>query len=104
MTYVIVEPCIGVKDASCVDVCPVDCIHATDDDLVLSVLAAIHQNFRSYEIYQVARGDGAAVLRRQKGRVQGDVADAAAWHGARPRYAAIDKHEGEVAGLTGSEV
>jgi len=32
MTYVIVEPCIGVKDASCVDVCPVDCIHATEDD------------------------------------------------------------------------
>ncbi len=31
-TYVITEPCIGVKDASCVDVCPVDCIHATDDD------------------------------------------------------------------------
>ena len=27
MTYVIAEPCIGVKDASCVDVCPVDCIH-----------------------------------------------------------------------------
>ena len=27
MTYVITEPCIGVKDASCVDVCPVDCIH-----------------------------------------------------------------------------
>ena len=23
MTYVITEPCIGVKDASCVDVCPV---------------------------------------------------------------------------------
>lgn len=31
MTYVITEPCIGVKDASCVEVCPVDCIH-TDDD------------------------------------------------------------------------
>ena len=31
MTYVITEPCIGVKDASCVDVCPVDCIHTTDD-------------------------------------------------------------------------
>jgi NAD-dependent dihydropyrimidine dehydrogenase PreA subunit len=29
--YVITEPCIGVKDASCVDVCPVDCIH-TDED------------------------------------------------------------------------
>jgi pterin-4a-carbinolamine dehydratase/NAD-dependent dihydropyrimidine dehydrogenase PreA subunit len=32
MTYVIAEPCIGTKDKSCVDVCPVDCIHATDDD------------------------------------------------------------------------
>jgi NAD-dependent dihydropyrimidine dehydrogenase PreA subunit len=30
--YVITEPCIGVKDASCVDVCPVDCIHSTDDE------------------------------------------------------------------------
>lgn len=27
MAYVISEPCIGVKDASCVEVCPVDCIH-----------------------------------------------------------------------------
>ena len=27
MTYVIVEPCIDVLDKSCVDVCPVDCIH-----------------------------------------------------------------------------
>ena len=27
MTYVIVEPCIGSKDNSCVEVCPVDCIH-----------------------------------------------------------------------------
>ena len=26
------EPCITVKDASCVDVCPVDCIHSSDDD------------------------------------------------------------------------
>jgi ferredoxin len=32
VTYVICEPCIGVKDASCVEACPVDCIHATDDD------------------------------------------------------------------------
>ena len=32
MTYVIMEPCIGVKDASCVDVCPVDCIRSTDED------------------------------------------------------------------------
>jgi ferredoxin len=27
MAYVITEPCIDVKDASCVDVCPVDCIY-----------------------------------------------------------------------------
>ena len=32
MTYVITEPCIAVKDASCVDVCPVDCIYTTDAD------------------------------------------------------------------------
>ena len=30
MTYVISEPCIGVKDASCVEVCTVDCIHSDD--------------------------------------------------------------------------
>jgi NAD-dependent dihydropyrimidine dehydrogenase PreA subunit len=29
--YVITEPCIGVKDASCVDVCPVNCIYEGDD-------------------------------------------------------------------------
>ncbi len=27
MTYVITSPCIDVKDQSCVEVCPVDCIH-----------------------------------------------------------------------------
>jgi ferredoxin len=27
MTYVITEPCIGTKDNSCVEVCPVNCIH-----------------------------------------------------------------------------
>jgi len=32
MTYVITEPCIGTKDRSCVDVCPVDCIHDDGDD------------------------------------------------------------------------
>ena len=31
MTYIIAEPCIGEKDASCVDVCPVDCIYEADD-------------------------------------------------------------------------
>ena len=32
MTYVITEPCIGEKDNSCVEVCPVDCIHPTPDE------------------------------------------------------------------------
>jgi ferredoxin len=32
VTYVINEPCIGTKDASCVEVCPVDCIHPTPDE------------------------------------------------------------------------
>lgn len=32
MTYVIAEPCIGVKDGTCAEVCPVDCIYTTDDD------------------------------------------------------------------------
>jgi NAD-dependent dihydropyrimidine dehydrogenase PreA subunit len=32
LTYVINEPCIGEKDASCVEVCPVDCIHPTPDE------------------------------------------------------------------------
>lgn len=27
MIYVIAEPCEGVCDTACVDVCPVDCIH-----------------------------------------------------------------------------
>jgi NAD-dependent dihydropyrimidine dehydrogenase PreA subunit len=32
MAYVIAEPCIGVKDTACVDVCPVDCIHPRKDE------------------------------------------------------------------------
>ena len=32
MAYVIAEPCIGTKDAACVDACPVDCIHPTKDE------------------------------------------------------------------------
>ncbi len=32
MTYVINEPCIGVKDASCTEVCPVDRIHPTPSE------------------------------------------------------------------------
>jgi NAD-dependent dihydropyrimidine dehydrogenase PreA subunit len=31
MTYVITEPCMQEKAASCVEVCPVDCIHSDED-------------------------------------------------------------------------
>jgi ferredoxin len=29
--YVVAEPCVGVKEGSCVDVCPVVCIHTTPE-------------------------------------------------------------------------
>ncbi len=35
MTYIIAEPCIDIKDRSCVDVCPVDCIHEFDRVLII---------------------------------------------------------------------
>lgn len=31
MPHIICEPCIGVKDAACVDVCPVECIFEASD-------------------------------------------------------------------------
>jgi NAD-dependent dihydropyrimidine dehydrogenase PreA subunit len=31
VTYIIAQPCIDVKDAACVDVCPVDCIYEGPD-------------------------------------------------------------------------
>ena len=41
MAYIITEPCIGTKDKSCVDVCPVDCIHGSDDDKMLFIVRAV---------------------------------------------------------------
>ena len=32
VAYIIAEPCIGVKDTACVDVCSVECIHPTRDE------------------------------------------------------------------------
>lgn len=32
MTYVVAEPCIGTKDRSCVEVCPVDCFYNHKND------------------------------------------------------------------------
>lgn len=37
MTYVITEPCVGTKDRSCVDVCPVNCIHGSEADEMLYI-------------------------------------------------------------------
>jgi ferredoxin len=31
LPYVVTEPCIGVKDKSCITVCPVDCIYEGPD-------------------------------------------------------------------------
>jgi len=32
MPHVIAEPCVGVCDTACVEVCPVDCIHPTKEE------------------------------------------------------------------------
>ena len=42
MTYTITEPCINVKDRSCVEVCPVDCIHPKVDEDKGEVMLYIH--------------------------------------------------------------
>ena len=31
-TFVIAEPCVGVKDATCIEVCPVDCIYSDPEE------------------------------------------------------------------------
>jgi len=37
MTYIITEPCVGVVDKACVDVCPVDCIHEAPEEKMLYI-------------------------------------------------------------------
>ena len=37
MTYVVTETCIDLKDKSCIEVCPVDCIHEVDDDRMVFI-------------------------------------------------------------------
>jgi ferredoxin len=37
MTYVVVEPCISVKDTACIDVCPMDCIHCGEKDQMVYI-------------------------------------------------------------------
>jgi DNA-binding transcriptional ArsR family regulator/NAD-dependent dihydropyrimidine dehydrogenase PreA subunit len=35
VTYIVAEPCIDIKDKSCIDACPVDCIHEFNRMLVI---------------------------------------------------------------------
>lgn len=41
MTHVITGACIGLKDQSCVETCPVDCILGDDDDKMLFIDPAL---------------------------------------------------------------
>lgn len=36
MTYVITDACIDVKDKSCIEECPVDCIYEGDNQLFIN--------------------------------------------------------------------
>ncbi len=40
MTYVVTKPCIGTKDRSCVEVCPVDCFYDIQDPALNEEYAA----------------------------------------------------------------
>jgi ferredoxin len=42
VTHIIAEPCIGVKDAACVSVCPVDCIHPTKEEQAFGSAQQLH--------------------------------------------------------------
>ena len=44
MAYVICQPCITVKDAACVAVCPVDCIHPTKDEAAYATVEQLFIN------------------------------------------------------------
>jgi NAD-dependent dihydropyrimidine dehydrogenase PreA subunit len=60
LTYIIAEPCIDIKDLSCVDVCPVDCIHEFERILIIDpeecidCFAAEEQLFTSYGLRSFA--------------------------------------------------
>src|ERR687887_1483338 len=60
MTYIIAEPCIDIKDLSCVDVCPVDCIHEfqriliIDPEECIDCFAADEQLFTRYGVRSFA--------------------------------------------------
>jgi len=67
VTYIIAEPCIDIKDLSCVDVCPVDCIHEFERILIIDPEECIdcfsgdEQLFTSYGLRSFAELENQAV-------------------------------------------
>jgi ferredoxin len=55
MAYVISEPCIGTKDTSCVEVCPVDCIHPAPDEPAFEAAEQLYIE-RNAAYYRDGRG------------------------------------------------
>lgn len=41
MTYVVTEACVDLKDRSCVDECPVDCIYEGDRQMYINTVECI---------------------------------------------------------------
>jgi len=41
MPYVITERCVGQKDKSCVEVCPVDCIHDAGEQMMIDPIECV---------------------------------------------------------------
>ena len=42
MSHIIAQPCVGTKDTSCVEVCPVDCIHPTKNEPIFPVAKQLY--------------------------------------------------------------
>lgn len=42
MAYAIADPCMGVKDAACIRVCPVGCIHPTPQEAGFEAAAQLY--------------------------------------------------------------
>jgi NAD-dependent dihydropyrimidine dehydrogenase PreA subunit len=55
VTYIIAEPCIDIKDLSCVDVCPVDCIHEFERILIIDPEECI-DCFAGSELFMTTHG------------------------------------------------
>ena len=79
MTYIIAEPCIDIKDLSCVDVCPVDCIHEAGRILVIDPEECI-DCFAPEEQLLTSRG------LRTFAELEGSWCQVLTDHGLRPAY------------------